>query len=71
MNVRKTDEFMADVERQFEWYAINGIRNLADRYLDAVEATGRLRVTLLGDERFSRRRTPKFNRIGKVWPVSG
>ena len=42
MNVRKTDEFIADVERQFEWYALNGSRNVADRYLDAVEVTCRL-----------------------------
>jgi plasmid stabilization system protein ParE len=39
MSVRKTDLFIADVERQFEWYAINASWEVADRYLDAVEAT--------------------------------
>ena len=39
MNVRKTDAFVADVERQFEWYAVNADWSVADRYLDAVEAT--------------------------------
>ena len=42
MNVRKTDDFIADVERQFEWYALKAGWNVADRYLDAVEATCRL-----------------------------
>lgn len=42
MNVRKTDHFIADLERQFEWYAVNAGWNVADRYLDAVEATCRL-----------------------------
>lgn len=42
MNVRKTDDFIADVERQFEWYAVNASWHAADRYLDAVEATSRL-----------------------------
>ena len=39
MSLRKTDSFIADVERQFEWYAVNAGWELADRYLDAVEAT--------------------------------
>jgi plasmid stabilization system protein ParE len=39
MSVRKTDEFIADVERQFEWYALNANWEIAERYLDAVEAT--------------------------------
>ena len=42
MNVRKTDDFIADVERQFEWYVVNAGWDVAERYLDAVEATGRL-----------------------------
>lgn len=42
MNIRKTDFFIADVERQFEWYAVNAGWNVAARYLDAVEATGNL-----------------------------
>lgn len=39
MNVRKTDGFLADVERQFEWYVAKAGWDIADRYLDAVEAT--------------------------------
>jgi len=39
MSVRKTDEFIADLERQFEWYALNADWEIAERYLDAVEAT--------------------------------
>ena len=38
MNLRKADEFIADVERQFEWYAINTDWEIAERYLKAVEA---------------------------------
>jgi len=39
MNVRKTDAFMADVERQFEWYARQAGWDVAERYLEAIEAT--------------------------------
>ena len=42
MNVLKTDEFIADLERQFEWYVTNANWKVADRYLDAVEATCRI-----------------------------
>jgi plasmid stabilization system protein ParE len=42
MNVRKSDDFIADVERQFEWYVIEAGWEVADRYLEAVEATCRL-----------------------------
>ena len=42
MSVRKTDAFLADVERQFEWYAIHGGWDVAERYLAAVEATCQL-----------------------------
>jgi len=38
MSVRKTDAFLSDIERQYEWYAINAGWEVADRYLDAVEA---------------------------------
>ena len=48
MNVRKTDDFIADVERQFEWYTINAGWAVANRYLDAVEATCRLLVRIAG-----------------------
>lgn len=39
MSVRKTDDFLADVERQFDWYVVHASWEIADRYLDAVEAT--------------------------------
>jgi plasmid stabilization system protein ParE len=42
MNVRKSDDFIADVEHQFEWYVINAGWDVADRYLVAVEATAGL-----------------------------
>jgi len=42
MNVRKTDDFIADIERQFEWYAVHAGWEVADRYLATVEATCRL-----------------------------
>lgn len=38
MSVRKTDQFVADIERQFEWYAVNASLDVAERYLNAVEA---------------------------------
>src|ERR1700733_1367925 len=42
MSVRKTHEFLADVEQQSEWYALHANWEIADRYLDAVEATAQL-----------------------------
>ena len=39
MNPCKSKEFLADVEQQYEWYAVKAGWELADRYLDAVEAT--------------------------------
>jgi plasmid stabilization system protein ParE len=39
MSVRKSDVFIADIEKQFEWYAQNARLEIAERYLDAVEAT--------------------------------
>ena len=42
MSARKSDDFIADVERQFEWYAVNAGWEIAERYLDAVEATCQL-----------------------------
>jgi plasmid stabilization system protein ParE len=42
MNVRKTDAFLADIERQYEWYVSKAGSEVADRYLDAVEASCRL-----------------------------
>ena len=42
MSLRKSDDFIADVEQQFEWYAVNAGWDIAERYLDAVETTCRL-----------------------------
>ncbi len=42
MNVSKSDAFIADLEQQAEWYAVNAGSNVAARYLDAVEAACRL-----------------------------
>jgi toxin ParE1/3/4 len=42
MNVRKTDDFIADVERQYHWYAVNAGIEVADQYLDTVQATCQL-----------------------------
>ena len=39
MSLLKSDDFLADVERQFEWYAVNAGWDIAERYLAAVEAT--------------------------------
>ena len=42
MSVRKSDDFIADVERQFEWYAVNASWDMAEQYIAAVQATCRL-----------------------------
>lgn len=42
MNVRKSDDFIADIEHQAEYYAINASWEVATRYLDSVEATCKL-----------------------------
>ncbi len=42
MSVRRADDFIADIERQFGWYLAEAGWELANRYLDAVEATCRL-----------------------------
>jgi hypothetical protein len=34
MSVRKADDFIADVERQFDWYLTKAGWEVADRYLD-------------------------------------
>jgi plasmid stabilization system protein ParE len=39
MSIRKTDDFLADVERQFDWYGVHASWEIADRHLAAVEAT--------------------------------
>lgn len=38
MSVRRADTFIADIERQFEWYAVHAGWGVAERYLKAVEA---------------------------------
>jgi plasmid stabilization system protein ParE len=42
MSVHKSDDFISDVEGQFEWYAVNANWEIAERYLLAVEATCQL-----------------------------
>ena len=42
MSVLKSDDFISDVERQFEWYVLNAGWDIADAWLDSVEATCRL-----------------------------
>lgn len=42
MSVHKSEDFISDVERQFEWYAINAGWEIAERYLIAIEATTKL-----------------------------
>lgn len=42
MSLLKSDDFITDVERQFEWYAVNAGWAVADRYLIAIETTARL-----------------------------
>ena len=40
--VFKADEFLADVERQFEWYTRHASFDIAERYLKTVEASCQL-----------------------------
>lgn len=39
MSLLKPDDFIADVERQFEWYVTQAGWDVAERYLRALEAT--------------------------------
>jgi plasmid stabilization system protein ParE len=39
MSVRKSADFIADVERQYRWYLENANEALAEGYLAAIEAT--------------------------------
>ena len=39
MNLRKTAEFVADMELQYQWYGERAGWDVAERYLRAVEAT--------------------------------
>ena len=38
MTLRKADDFIADIEGQFDWYVVNASWEVAERYLDAVAA---------------------------------
>jgi plasmid stabilization system protein ParE len=42
MSVRKSDDFIADLEGQAQWYLANAGGEVADRFLTAVEAPCRL-----------------------------
>lgn len=42
MSVRKSEDFISDVESLFEWYATNADWEIAERYLEAIEATCQL-----------------------------
>jgi toxin ParE1/3/4 len=50
MNVRKSDDFVADVELQYQWYAENAGWEIAERYLSAIAGACALleRQPLLG-----------------------
>jgi plasmid stabilization system protein ParE len=42
VSLRKSEDFIADVQRQFEWYVTNAGWEIAERYLHSLEATCRL-----------------------------
>lgn len=42
MSLLKSDDFIADVEQQFEWYVVHASWEVAERYSAAVEVTCRL-----------------------------
>ncbi|MDQ6632324.1 MAG: type II toxin-antitoxin system RelE/ParE family toxin, partial [Verrucomicrobiota bacterium] len=42
MTVRKSADFISDVEQQFEWYVVNANWEVEERYLDAIEVTCQL-----------------------------
>jgi plasmid stabilization system protein ParE len=42
MSARKSDDFISDMERQFEWYVVNAEWDVAERHLVAIEATCQL-----------------------------
>jgi plasmid stabilization system protein ParE len=42
MSVCKSETFISDVEKQFQWYLVNANWEIADRYLQAVETTCKL-----------------------------
>jgi len=42
MTVRKSDDFIADLDCQFQWYADNASWEVAESYLAAVQAACRL-----------------------------
>lgn len=65
MSLRKSDEFIADIEQQFQWYALNADWEIAESYLEAVEATVQLlerypQLGPIGGFRHPRLRTLRF-----------
>lgn len=42
MSAHKSGDFISDVENQFEWYVVNANWGIAERNLEAVEATCQL-----------------------------
>lgn len=36
MSLHKSEDFISDVERQFEWYVTNANWDIAERYLESV-----------------------------------
>jgi plasmid stabilization system protein ParE len=70
MSLRKSDDFIADVEKQYAWYVENADWNVAEGYLCAVEATCRLleKHPLLGPRGdFSH---PRLSRVALLCRVS-
>ena len=39
MNIRKADDFIADAELQYQWYAEHAGWDVAERYLAAIAGT--------------------------------
>src|SRR5688500_235547 len=39
LGLRKSDDFLHDLESQYRWYAINASPHIGVRYLDAVDQT--------------------------------
>lgn len=79
MNVRKTDDFIADVERQFEWYVANAGSEVADRYLDTnlppappARNTSPLvcNTPVTGSEQNRLSKTPMISKVLKTGPQS-
>jgi len=71
MSLHKSEVFISDVEQQFQWYITNANWEVADYYLEAVEATCRLlkRHPMLGPPvRFSHPRLRNWRYIVVLRP---